>query len=388
MSEDDPKKYTPSDAAPVKPVAARTHGSGQFSRVSQPPPSRHSASRLPLPRVTVRLSAVDFDVVNACRRILEGALGIVPGERVIVLLDRARAELASVLNEVAQSLGAVALVFVVEEFGERPLREIPPAVVEALANAQASILLVGYNDAELSMRRDLLTYITEHRLRHAHMVGVTRASLLTGFSADPARILDATRAVRVRIRPDSKLHLRSTAGSDLTITIPPAHRWVEHVGAIRPGRWENLPTGALVTAVGEASGVYVCDASLGAEIGANAGTLERTPVRFEIEGGVCKHVKCTDLSLQRAVEEILRREHDLDRVGLVILGTNIGIARATGEICCDQNMPGLHIGFGATFPEFTGATWTSRAQLLATSNAGDVDLDGTPIIRSGRYIVS
>jgi leucyl aminopeptidase (aminopeptidase T) len=367
MSDEDRKKITP----------------------PAPPSSRHLAARMqPPPRVTVRLTAIDFDVVNACRRILEGALGVVPGERVLVLLDRARAELASVLNEVAQSLGAIALVFVVEEFGERPLRELPAQVLEALTKVQASILLVGNNDDEFSMRRELLTYITDNRLRHAHMVGVTRASLLTGFSIDPSRILDATRAVRTRIRPDSKLHLRSHAGSDLTISIPPAHRWVEHVGAIRPGRWENLPTGALVTAVGDASGVFVCDASLGAEIGASVGTLERTPVRFEIEAGVCKHVKCTDLSLQRSVEEILRREHDLDRVGLVILGTNLGIVRATGEICCDQNMPGLHIGFGATFPETTGASWTSRGQLLATSNTGDVDLDGAPIIRSGRYMVS
>jgi aminopeptidase len=388
MSEEDPKKNRVPSEPPAKPLSMRAHGSGQYPRTSAPPPSRHSASRLPAPRVTVRLSAVDFDVVNAGRRILEGALGVVPGERVVVLLDRARADLASVLNEVAQSLGAVALVFVMEEFGERPLRELPAPVIEALANAQVSILLVSYNDAELSMRRDMLTYITEHRLRHAHMVGVTRASLITGFSVDPSRIFDATRAVRMRIRPDSKLHLKSAAGSDLTITIPPTHRWVEHVGSIRPGRWENLPTGALVTAVGDASGVFVADASLGAEIGASAGTLERTPVRFEIEGGVCKHVKCTDLALKRSIEDLLHREHDLDRVGLVILGTNIGIVRATGEICCDQNMPGLHIGFGATFPEFTGASWSSRGQLLATSSSGDVDLDGTPILRSGRYIVS
>ncbi len=387
-SEEDSKKSRPQSEPSIKAPAIRPSSSGQFSRVSAPPPSRHSASRMPVPRVTVRLSAVDFDVVNAGRRILEGALGVVPGERVVVLLDRARADLASVLNEVAQSLGAVALVFVMEEFGERPLRDLPRAVTEALERAQASILIVGYKDGELALRRDQLNYITEHRLRHAHMIGVTRTSLITGFSVDPSRILDATRAVRMRIRPDSKLHLRSAAGSDLSITIPPAHRWVEHVGAIRPGRWENLPTGALVTAVGEVSGVFVADASLGAEIGASAGTLERTPIRFEIEGGVCKRVHCSDLSLQRSVEEILRRERDLEKVGIVILGTNVGIVRATGEICCDQNMPGLHIGFGATFPEYTGATWNSRGQLLATSRSGDVDLDGTPIMRSGRYIVS
>ena len=364
-------------------------GSGSYRATGVPPapPSRHATPRVPVPRVTVRLSAVDFDLVNAARRILEGALGVVPGEKVVVLLDRARSDLASVLIEVAQSLGAAALVFILEEFGDRPVRELPAAILEALPRAQATILMVGYNDAEFSMRRELLSYITDNRLRHAHMVGVTRTSLTRGFSVDPARIVEATRAVRQRIRPDSKLQLRSSAGSDLTISLFPQHRWVEHVGSIRPGRWENLPSGALVTAVGEVNGVFVCDGCVGAEAGAAAGTLETTPVRFEIENGVCKQVKCIDLALQRNIEEILRRERDLDRVGIMVLGTNVGIVHATGEIVCDQNMPGLHIGFGATFPEYTGASWNSRGQLMATSASSDVDLDGTPIIRSGRYIV-
>ena len=180
------------------------------------------------------------------------------------------------------------------------------------------------------------------------MLGVTRASLITGFSVDPSRVLDATRAVRTRIRPDSKLHLRSAAGSDLHVVLHPQHRWAERVGSIRQGRWENLPAGTIASAVGEVSGVFVADASFGGEVGANAGTLERAPVRFEIEGGVCKQVRSSDLSLQRSIEETLRRERELERVGVVILGTNVGIVNATGEIVCDQNMPGLHIGFGAT----------------------------------------
>jgi len=174
----------------------------------------------------------------------------------------------------------------------------------------------------------------------------------------------------------------------LSVTLNPDHRWVEHVGTIRPGRWENLPSGALVTAAGDISGVFVADGCVGGEVGAAAGSLEQTPVRFEIEGGVCRSVRSADLGLQRSIEEVFRRDHELERVGLIILGTNIGIARTTGEIVCDQNMPGLHLGFGATFPETTGASWTARGQLLATNANSDVDLDGAPIIRSGRYILS
>ncbi|HEX7663078.1 MAG TPA: hypothetical protein VF407_01135 [Polyangiaceae bacterium] len=378
MNEDDPKK------SESPPASLRTRSSSSLPAAA--PPAPRSTARM-IPRVTVRLSAVDFDVVNAARRILESSLGVVPGDRVLVLLDVERADMASVMIEVAQSLGAVANVFVLEEFGGRPQTELPGPVLDALHTAQASILLISSHDAETPLRQELLSYVADNRLRHAHMPGVSRSSVIVGFSADPQRVADATRAVRMRMRPSSRLHLRSTSGSDLVVFFAPQHRWVEHVGTIRPGRWENLPSGALVTAAGEVNGVFVADASLGSEHGSAAGVLEGKPVRFDIENGVCKGVRCNDLTLQRAIEEVLRRERDLDRVGLVLLGTNIGIARPTGEAVCDQNMPGLHLGFGATFPDQTGATWTSRGQLIATSASGDVDLDGAPLLRSGRYIV-
>jgi len=157
---------------------------------------------------------------------------------------------------------------------------------------------------------------------------------------------------------------------------------------IRPGRWEHLPSGALLTHPAAVNGIYVADASIGNELGAAAGLLERAPVRFEIEQGVCRAVRCSDHSLDRHLTDFMHREASLDRVGLAILGTNVGLHAATGEISSDQNLPGIHLGFGATHPELTGATWNARAQLTVAAGASDVDLDGVPIVRSGRLLVS
>jgi hypothetical protein len=38
-----------------------------------------------------------------------------------------------------------------------------------------------------------------------------------------------------------------------------------------------------------------------------------------------------------------------------ILGTIVGITEPIGELVCDQNLPGLHLSLGTTFPEMTGA---------------------------------
>jgi len=171
------------------------------------------------------------------------------------------------------------------------------------------------------------------------------------------------------------------------VKLDPRNRWQERVGIIRPGRWENLPSGELFTCPADVNGVFVADASIGSPVGAAAGVLARNPIRLEIKGGVCRSVSCNDRILAGGVESALHSERNAERVGMVILGTNVGIRDPTGEVICDQNMPGLHLGFGATFPDQTGATWDAPTQMAVTATAGDVDLDGGPLLRNGRYLV-
>jgi leucyl aminopeptidase (aminopeptidase T) len=156
---------------------------------------------------------------------------------------------------------------------------------------------------------------------------------------------------------------------------------------IRPGRWENLPSGELMTAPAHVQGVFVADGSIGGPFGAAAGLLSSNPVRFEIEDSVVKRVECSDIGLQREVEGFMRRDLYADHVGTVILGTNIGITAPVGELVCDQNLPGLHLSLGSTFPEKTGGANRTRAQLTMTCARADVDLDGAPLVRAGRYMI-
>lgn len=347
---------------------------------TRPPPR----SRPPL---NLRLQGLDFDLSPAARRVVEGSLGVVAGDKLVIVIDEARAALGAALSEAALAVGAQPEVIVLEHLGRRPLRAVPAPLQGLLGHAQASVLLVGFEDGEWEMRSALVKLVTELRLRHAHMVGLGRKAMLTGFSVDPQRVVDATRAVRMRLRPDSVLHARSAAGTDLVVKLDPEARWQERVGMIRPGRWENLPSGELFTCPGEVNGVYVADASVGGQLGAAAGIVARTPVRLEIKAGICRGVQCVDRGLAMGLESLLRAERNGDHVGMVVLGTNVGIRDATGEIICDQNLPGLHLGFGATFPAQTGASWDSPSQLSFTSSGADVDLDGAPLLRSGRYLV-
>ena len=358
-------------ARSVTPVAPSLRSPG--------PESRRPSSKM-------SIATLDFDIVNAARRIFEGALSLVPGDRVLLILDREREGLATALAETARTTGARCDVVFLEDFALRPITELPPPVRTLLEQAQASVLLVGIERGEQAMRIELIEQVVRLRLRHAHMVGVTRRSLIAGFSVDPMRILDATRAVRMRLRPDSTLHLKTVGGSDLMVKLSPKYRWAEHVGVIRPGRWENLPTGELVTTPESVDGVFVCDASIGGHF-ERKGLMDRTPVRLEIAQGTVTRVTCVDRSLQRSVEEYLRSEAMAARVGTVVIGTNVGMLTPIGEMVCDQNLPGLHLSLGNTFPDITGAEPGALSQLTLTTSGADIDLDGTQLLRAGRYLI-
>jgi leucyl aminopeptidase (aminopeptidase T) len=268
----------------------------------------------------------------------------------------------------------------------RPLRELPPVIDELIRDAQATILLAAFVEGEHPMRLALLERVRELGLRHAHMIGVTRRAMVAGLSVDPARILDTTRAVRMRLRPNSVLRSRSSSGTDLTVEIDPNHRWVEHVGVIRAGRWENLPSGELMTSPKNVGGVFVCDASVSGTFG-GGGLLTRMPLRLDIEDSVVKSVACNDSNLQRAIEGFLASDRFTRRIGTVFLGTNVGLLEPIGETVCDQNLPGLHISLGSTYADVTGAPFTTAAYVSLTAAGGDVDLDGAPLLRAGRYLL-
>lgn len=332
-----------------------------------------------------RLAMVDFSLAAAAKRILE-ALSLVRGEQLTILSDRARLGLTAALVDAAEQSSARATVVLLEDLGTRPLVRVTDSMRSALAASQASVFLASFERLERTMRAEVLALAERYRLRHGHMVSVTRRAWESGFNADPARIASAARAVRTRVRPGSTFRATGRDGTDLTVRCHASHRWVEHSGIVRPGKWENLPTGELVTTPLDVTGVFVCNASMSESFGERAGFLRGKPMRFVFEGGYVRSVTSPDAALEREVRSWLMHADHLDRAGLVVLGTNVGMRDPVGEILSDQNLPGLHLGLGATFAAETGAAWDAAGQLVIASAYCDVDLDGAPLVRGGRYL--
>lgn len=350
------------------------------------PPSKRRPTAAPAPSYR---KTVDFALIGAARRIVESALSVVPGERVVVVFDKAREGIISALVDAVESVSARAMTFVVEDFGPRPLSQVPEGIERALSEAQASILLIGADDpAEQPFRRDIVRCVESYKLRHAHLIGMTRKALVAGFNLDPARIADMTRAVRVKLIGKTELHYRTAAGTNLRATFDPDVRWTESVGIIRPGRFENLPAGHLHALPRDVSGVYVADASLDSAFTNKTPSLLGTPpVRFQLDGGRCRAITSDDAALAEAVWARMSSIEHLDRVGQIVLGTHPGLGSPIGEPIFDQCVPGLHLVFGWSNPQASGATWVAQGIIGGNAAGGDLDVDGQTLLRGGRYIV-
>ncbi len=327
-----------------------------------------------------------FDLGSAARRVVEGSLGVTARERLVVLCDRAHTELAEALVTVATSLGATAVQVVLEDVAARPHVHARPEVVEALQGAQASVLLCSFHGGEYTMRAELVAEAERLRLRHAHMVGLSRKSMVAGLAADPALVEARSLAVLSRMRPTSVLRVRSATGTDLTVRLHERHRWLNHSGLVRAGAKENLPGGEIVTCPADASGVYVANGTLGDATGSFAGSLVKTSLVLHVEGGFVKRIEGSDSTLARRIQVAMRGVPNLDRVALVSLGTNESLREPIGEIFVDQTLPSFHLSLGLTFPERTGASWTCERWIGFTATGSDVELDGAPLMRSGRYL--
>lgn len=349
-------------------------------RSTRPPPPPPSSKRLPL---------LDADLAGPARRTIEGALAVSPGETVVVVSDRTHGDVAEAMVDAIEDAAATPIALVMEDLAPRPHQRVDPAVAAALPGARALIVTIDFHAREADMRFELTTLARQHGLRHAHMVGVSRAALIAGLAIDPRRIEERARAVRVRIQPTSSLRVTSPAGTDLVLRMAPWGRWLVQSGLIRPGQRDNLPSGELISTPDDAEGVYVADGTVGDSHGAISASLAATPITIRVSGGRARAVECPRRPLlARQIWDVMQSVPNVDRIGLFDIGVNVGLTEPLGDLYTDQKLPGVHVMFGRGLTDETGVPWPSPRRWIGFTTARcDVDVDQTPVVRGARLVI-
>jgi len=320
------------------------------------------------------------NAINVCLRLRSY-------ERLTLVTDQAGTEIAAALVAAIEKTGAAYTVFVLEEFGSRPLAQMPPEILHELAQSQASLFAGTTTPGELSARRQMIEVVTTHRLRHAHLPNVTARVFTEGMSADFRAVDQLCDRLIARCRQAKRLTARTPAGTELTVELSPDLRWVKSSGLITPARWGNLPGGEIFTAPANTHGRYVVDGVIGDPFCTRYGALAATPLTIELRDNRIASLACANRELLREFTAYCQTDENSGRVGKLALGTNLACPPATGQILQDAKAPGAHLAFGHPYGEVTGQTWRSITHLDCLGRDVDLWLDGEPLLDHGRYLL-
>ena len=327
-------------------------------------------------------------------RLLQGArnaascMGVRPGDRVFIITDVARAELAQLVAQACRERGAEPpTVRRLEEYGERPLTVLPDSLREDIAAARPTVTyyIATARPGELGLRQPLLPYLAQElRVRHGHMIGIDAEVMADAMCADYDRVFSRTMQVYEIVNRARSIHVASTKGSDLIATFRPDWRWVPcHGRYTEQGMWGNLPEGEVYTAPASLQGRLVADV-LGDYFSAKYGVLAE-PVTFVIDDSHIADIQTPNRALADELHQYFWDAPNGRRAGEYAIGTLEGLSGLTGNLLQDEKMPGLHVAFGNPYPQFTGADWASPVHVDCVVTGCTIAVDSRTIMRDGQF---
>lgn len=333
---------------------------------------------------------MDFDaeLVPGAQNAVRTCLNVQPHERVTVITDRVSDEIARALVHEIDHIGAHRAVFVLEDLAPRPLAGLPGEIAADMERSDVSIFAAKAQANELGSRIALTDIVNRRRMRHGHMVNITKRIMCEGMRADFQEVDRLSSKVMDVVRQARRIRATTPAGTDITADMDPSLRWIKTSGLITPEKWGNLPGGEIFTTPGEVNGTFVIDGVVGDWLCDRYGNLKDTPLTVRVEGNRLVEATSDNVRLRDDFWSYTHQDENSDRVGEFAIGTNIGVRAVIGEILQDEKFPGVHIAFGNPYGAHTGATWWSSTHIDVVGTDFDVWADDEHIMSRGRFLVS
>ncbi len=321
-----------------------------------------------------------YNAVNVCLRVRAD-------EQVCVITDEATIEIAAAIVHELETIGAPYHAWVLEDLAERPLKDLPRAILEDLETSQVSIFAVQAQTNELRSRIQMTDVVNRRKIRHAHMVNINRQIMLEGMRADFARVDRLSQKVVEMVRKASKIRAKTAAGTDLTADLNPNYKWLKTSGIISSEKWGNLPGGEIFTTPGEVNGTFVIDGVVGDYLCAKFGNLQDNPLTVRIQGNRLTEAHSENRELESDFWKYTHTDENSDRVGEFAIGTNIDLKNVIGQILQDEKYPGVHIAFGNPYGAHTGAEWDSTTHIDVVGRKFNIWVDDQQIMQDGKFLI-
>jgi leucyl aminopeptidase (aminopeptidase T) len=329
----------------------------------------------------------DPEYAVGARNAVSVCLRVLPEEKVCVITDEVTLEIAAALVSELEALGSPHRVWVLEDLAERPLKDLPPEIIEDLETSQVSIFAVWAQRDELRSRMQMTDVVNRKKIRHAHMVNINRQIMLEGMRADFQKVDRLSAKVVAMVRKARRVRATTAAGTNLTADLNPNYHWLKTSGIISPEKWGNLPGGEIFTTPGEVNGTFVIDGVVGDYLCTKFGNLQATPLTIQIKGNRLTEAHSENRELEDDFWTYTHTDENSDRVGEFAIGTNIDLKDVIGQILQDEKYPGVHIAFGNPYGAHTGAEWDSSTHIDVVGRKFNVWVDDEQIMQNGKFLL-
>ena len=330
---------------------------------------------------------IDSELQPGARNAIRDCLRVKPEERITIITDEATREIAAALQVEVEEVGAEHSVFVLEEHADRPLTNMPRVVLDDLANSQVSIFCAQTQRGELHSRMQMSDVVNRKRIRHGHMVNITRQIMLEGMRADFRAIDKLSGRLVSRARMAERIKCRTPAGTDYEAEFSPSLKWLKTSGIITPEKWGNLPGGEIFTSPSNSRGVFVVDGVVGDYLCQKYGDIQETPLQIEVKNNRICYLQCENKELLEEFRAYTSTDENSNRVGEFAVGTNTACTHVIGNILQDEKIPGVHIAFGHPYSEHTGADWVSKTHIDCVGRDFDIWFDDEKVMEGGKFLV-
>lgn len=330
---------------------------------------------------------IDQELIPGARNAIRDCLRVKPEERVTIITDEETQEIAAALQSEIEEVGAEHAVFVLENYAPRPLTGMPEIILEDLATSQCSIFCAQTQRGELGSRIQMTAVVNKHRLRHGHMVNITRQIMLEGMRADFLAVDALSQRLVERARLTERVTCRTANGTDYVAELSPKLKWLKTSGIITQEKWGNLPGGEIFTSPFNSNGTFVVDGVVGDYLCQKYGDIQSTPLTIEIKDNRIRSLDCDNTELLEEFRAYTSTDENSNRVGEFAVGTNTACTHVIGNILQDEKMPGIHIAFGHPYAEHTGQTWISKTHIDCVGRDFDIWFDDKKVMESGKFLI-
>jgi aminopeptidase len=333
---------------------------------------------------------------QGAKNAVEVCMGVQPKEHVLIVTDKPTLDVGNALKIAASRVTPNVELYVLEDYGPRPLAKLPHQIEKAIPRANVTFWATESGKGELHTLRVPFMKIALKYARHGHMPSVKRRLMEEGMCSDYKQIAKFTKKLFLIVKYAKKIAVENSAGTELRVKFNPEWKWVKCDGIYHEkGKWGNLPEGELFTAVAELNGHMVID-ELGDWFSDKYGCLTKpesksdTPIHIDIENSRVnlKTIECSNSKLKRELTEYFGTDENSNRAGEFALPTNLELIPKPliGNLLQDEKAR-VHQAFGDPYPKETGANWTSKTHVDGIMKGCSVWVDDKKIMESDKYLI-